>query len=386
MDRELQRILVDKLQRAGGKMEKDDLYRDRDVILRVNRDKDPTQWSDPIKNTDDLHSKIDHNLSLLEDDGKIKMYRNPAAIMGTTGMICELTSGGYMKPDERTGKLQAKIDEMEDLKSHESWGAKYKIWNNLVEKLLEKDFGEEALRLFKQQTSVDISDEGFVYEVDQRKILLESFLANADEYKPTAKEKDKAAVPSSVSQTSPVTIHNSSVHFGSGHNVGSNSNFLQAAPDIPLWLKWLVAVAAVLVLLWGIYTYFFPNSSSLGMNLIHSPETGMATSTINISDILTKLNGMNTSLEAENFLKNYTNTNVYGSGSFENIAQPAQDFIVTISVSGGEVSCDFDFSTSTQESLLLLQKGQKIAFTGIFTGDTDGDNGGWYVSNCALTS
>lgn len=90
------------------------------------------------------------------------------------------------KEEERIQKLYGLIQEMEGLKSEAAWGAEYKVWSQRVERLLGEEFGQNALSLFKEQHSVDISDEGFNYEVDQRNILLENIMAHKEEYVPGA--------------------------------------------------------------------------------------------------------------------------------------------------------------------------------------------------------
>jgi hypothetical protein len=153
--------------------------------------------------------------------------------------------------------------------------------------------------------------------------------------------------------------------------------------DIPLWLKYLVSVSSLFVAAWAIYTYLYPLSyiTFNTAQLSASVDDSIGTSTINISNILSQLDSMDTSLEQENFLVNYENAQVYGIGSFNNIAKPSDTYLVTIDVSGGEVSCNF--SVSFGKNLLLLKKGVNISFTGIFTGNTV-FGGGWDVEDCNL--
>ncbi len=53
-------------------------------------------------------------------------------------------------------------------------------------------------------------------------------------------------------------------HYGSGDNVAGNKtiqndNVTTDSRDIPLWLRYTVALLAIVSFIWLIYTYFFPN-------------------------------------------------------------------------------------------------------------------------------
>ena len=257
MDLALQNLLLAKLKKAGGKMEKDYFYTDLDVIQYMNKGVDPVAPHDPLKNTTRIHSAVDHNLSLLEDSKRIKTYLNQAAIMGMTGVVCELTPQGYELPTDRIVKLQSKINEMDELKANEPWGAKYNVWNDLVEKILSDDFGNNALSLFQKETSVALTTEGFNKEVEQRRTLLEAIIKNADSYKPENGEDVKAAMlPPPPAPTT--IINNSNVHYGVGDNVGGDAN---PSHGIGLSIVEKVAVAVVVTL------FFYFIYKVMGINL-----------------------------------------------------------------------------------------------------------------------
>jgi hypothetical protein len=84
--------------------------------------------------------------------------------------------------DTKIVKLIIKINEIENLRTNSPWGAEYKIWNNLTEKLVKDLFGQEGLELFQKQQTVIPTDEGYLNELSQRKKILEGLLTNKEEY------------------------------------------------------------------------------------------------------------------------------------------------------------------------------------------------------------
>lgn len=60
-------------------------------------------------------------------------------------------------------------------------------------------------------------------------------------------------------------IQNAQFHFGEGNNVGRDKieEVGSIVNDIPLWLKYIVAVAAILGVAWGIYTFFHSTKSQM---------------------------------------------------------------------------------------------------------------------------
>ena len=92
--------------------------------------------------------------------------------------------------NEQIEKLKKKIEEIEALKREPNWGADFQLWLNLTEKLVEQIFGSEGLKLFKQQQSAILSNEGYFRELNSRKKILEGLLANKDEYSPEMAKKE----------------------------------------------------------------------------------------------------------------------------------------------------------------------------------------------------
>ena len=199
---------------------------------------------------------------------------------------------------------------------------------------------------------------------------------------PLERSKKQTRVPPAT-----VRITESNFHFGTGDNVGRDKikkqdNFMK---DIPLWLKYLVAVATVIGVGWTVYIYFIPGGGFvLGSPITHSEaENETATSTLNISDILAKYNALDTNLEQRNFLEKYRDAKIYGRGIYKNIDKPGDRFLITVNVSTGLVSCYTNGDLETEQKLSLLKIGQTVNFTGTFsTSVTWG--GGWSVDDCIV--
>lgn len=84
--------------------------------------------------------------------------------------------------NEQIKMLKDLIQEIGSLRTEPAWGAKYKVWSQRVEKLLETKYGSNALQLFNQQSSVEMSDHGFLNELNERKKILEAILVRKDEF------------------------------------------------------------------------------------------------------------------------------------------------------------------------------------------------------------
>ena len=185
-----------------------------------------------------------------------------------------------------------------------------------------------------------------------------------------------------------VKIVGSNFHFGNGDNVARDKIKWQDknVKDVPIWLKYLAAIATILAVILAVYVYFVPDGSMIFSSPIIQPETehNIATSTLNISDILAKYNALDTNLEQRNFLEKYRDVKIYGRGTYKNIDKPSDRFLITINVSTGLVSCYTNGDLETEQKLNLLKIGQTINFTGTFT--TSGTwGGGWTVYDCIVS-
>lgn len=102
--------------------------------------------------------------------------------------------------DEKLSKIKEQIIKIDALKGVSKWGPEYQLWERATEKLLKEVFGEEGLKLFKQQQTVtfsyideDYNWEQYFKELDKRKRILEGLLAEMEESQPKldAEKKDK---------------------------------------------------------------------------------------------------------------------------------------------------------------------------------------------------
>ena len=157
--------------------------------------------------------------------------------------------------------------------------------------------------------------------------------------------------------------------------------------DIPLWLKYLSTIAGIIAVMWGVYVYFVPS----GIEVIKAQQTASAFdakitgNSINIAAIFNGYGTKETSLDKQNFLKVYTDTDVYGSGSFLDISRGGDQYLITLQVSDNLVSCEFANAADVEKRLLLLRKGQNVSFTGTFSNSMVW-GGGWAVKRCALVN
>src|SRR3989344_2049994 len=140
--------------------------------------------------------------------------------------------------------------------------------------------------------------------------------------------------------------------------------------DIPIWLRYASALAGILGVLWTIYIYIAPSVTA--MRDTNQAATVLSAdsvaNSINIADILARYSVKETSLAKQNFLTTYENSAVYGIGSFTDIGKAGDGYLVTLKGSGNLGSCNFAGDVETEKRLLILDKGQEVAFTGTFTG------------------
>jgi hypothetical protein len=144
------------------------------------------------KESDQLSGKL---IYALLDYWKTQKLISNQDILPSEAMLCEECLkiadrlSGELLPtatEDRFSKLKNKISEIEGLKYATPWGGDYKIWNNIVEKEVEKNFGRGGLNLFRQQISVVLDTDGYIYELTEKKKILEKLIQNKDDYKPSA--------------------------------------------------------------------------------------------------------------------------------------------------------------------------------------------------------
>ncbi len=90
--------------------------------------------------------------------------------------------------DKQLSKLKEQISKIEELEATKNWGPEFQLWKTKTEKLVSEIFGEEGLRLFKQQQTRTTSyiDPGYntrqyEKELGNRKKILEGLLDDFEE-------------------------------------------------------------------------------------------------------------------------------------------------------------------------------------------------------------
>lgn len=144
--------------------------------------------------------------------------------------------------------------------------------------------------------------------------------------------------------------------------------------DWPSWAKYGVpTILTIIGLILG-FLYFISSSSKT-----LEPIEG-----INIADMFFKMDKLGTSLEKSSFVKEYTDSLIYGKGSYLDLSGTSGgDITLFINLGGRPISCVVNANTEIERQLLLLKKGQKIQFNGLFSGGSV-FGGGWYIKNCVL--
>ncbi len=135
--------------------------------------------------------------------------------------------------------------------------------------------------------------------------------------------------------------------------------------NLPVWIQYLVAIATIFGTVfggWGLYVVINQKSTVV---VPITNNSGVATSTPNLSDILSKALSLETVIERQDFLNKYKDGVVTGQGMVEEVSRSGSGFLVDIKISGQTVTCSQDSSEEVEKRLLLLQ-GKKVRFSGKF--------------------
>ena len=167
--------------------------------------------------------------------------------------------------------------------------------------------------------------------------------------------------------------------------MGIKKDIKQYASDVrnlPLWLQYVLAVATIFGTVfggWGIYIVL----QAQGGNESNSESIyGSATSTLEISEIISKAVDLDTVVERQDFLKKYVGSIVRGEGSVNQVSRVGNGFMVDVVINRQMISCPQDESEENEKKLLLL-KGKVIQFIGVFT-FTEIYGHGLEISNCEM--
>lgn len=196
---------------------------------------------------------------------------------------------------------------------------------------------------------------------------------------------------SNNNQSPIINIKDSQIHFGKGDNVGKDKTTSVSPRTKGKNLEIIISLAALVVAVvsipwWPNIYQFFNRSQPYKPQIL--TDQAIATSTLNIADILEKTKSFGTSFEQQNFLKMYKDKEIQGSGTFADFSSAGDVFVVTVNIPNNKISCVMSNSSASssaedlQQKLLILKKGSQFIFTGTFTsGYVYG--GGWDIKDCA---
>lgn len=154
--------------------------------------------------------------------------------------------------------------------------------------------------------------------------------------------------------------------------------------DIPLWVKYVVAGATIFGTVfggWGIYILL--NQPDPTQVVINRPISENATSTINISDLLSKALALDTVIERQDFLTKYVGDFVYGEGEVKQVSRYGNKLLVDFDINNQTIICPQDEDAKSGKQLLLL-KGKTASFSGVFTYKEYFNYNGLIIDDCVL--
>lgn len=214
-------------------------------------------------------------------------------------------------------KLTKKIEAIEGLKTVSSWGPEYQLWVDLTERLVEEMFGVKGLKLFQQQSSVVLDEDAYLRELTGRKRILEGLIENQDEYRPDMKGNKATKEPT------PVDMFETKI------------NTIKL--EHPFWF-WFTAIGTLVGIVTGsmfLAQYFGVLPYSLGNNLsVTSINETTATSTLPLSDLLSKALTLETVIERQDFLKKYIGSTVSVQGVVTEVSRSGSGFLIDMKVNG----------------------------------------------------
>lgn len=154
--------------------------------------------------------------------------------------------------------------------------------------------------------------------------------------------------------------------------------------DIPLWIKYVVAGATIFGTVfggWGVYILLNQPTPTQVVGNNSAPQN--ATSTINISDLLSKALTLDTIIERQDFLTKYVGDLVYGGGKIKQVSRYGNKLLVDFDINSQTIICPQDEDAKNEKQLLLL-KGKTASFSGIFTYKEYFNYDGLIIDDCVL--
>jgi len=167
-------------------------------------------------------------------------------------------------------------------------------------------------------------------------------------------------------------------------------NFFNNNFHIKNW-KFLTATFFLLIGLGGWqlgFLDFIPKLSTpfgdfvVDQNTTAAIATNVATTTINIADVIKRIQNSKTSKEAEEFLELYKDTLVVGTGKFSNEWKASDNEGPRIGVTVANRTVQCNFGPEWNKKIQLHELGDQISFSGIFRFIEF--RGFYYVDECIL--
>lgn len=155
------------------------------------------------------------------------------------------------------------------------------------------------------------------------------------------------------------------------HKVPEQQRMLETPWWEKTWAQGIILLSAAAGLFgvgWAVYTYFVPVGSKVtdAKSFYSEGSDRVSTSTINVSDVLTKANTLDTLVEKQDFLKKYVGSKIFGVGAVDEVSRSGDGFMLDVIISSSLVSCRLSGNEENEKRLPLL-KGKSISFSGIFT-------------------
>ncbi|HEY4487269.1 MAG TPA: hypothetical protein VI483_00725 [Candidatus Paceibacterota bacterium] len=142
--------------------------------------------------------------------------------------------------------------------------------------------------------------------------------------------------------------------------------------DIPLGLKWVVAIVAILAFVWGVYIYFNPKWQTVPVvssaNMTPN-RSNFSTTTPDLLDIYNRAFSYDILADRQDFFKKYIHTNIYGDGTVREISKLSDKYILEITIGDYSILCPQELTENFERSYPLL-KGKSVRFYGVFTYST----------------
>ena len=159
--------------------------------------------------------------------------------------------------------------------------------------------------------------------------------------------------------------------------------------DLPLWLKYAVAIATIFGTIFGGWGVYIVISDKNNKDRLLDSTTATSSIPINITSILSMALHKDTAMEQRDFLNKYEDVKVFVDGYFKDILNYGENYQVFIDSSllpfgNMPIVCSLDnLSEDEKRELFLFKKRDKVLLRGVFTG---GNYNGiaWYVKECRV--